>query len=122
MLLSVSVFRENMPCSWAGTMKTRRPCTLCPGSPPAEGPPCALGGQQLALSCFVLHEFPQEVAGLPGGLVHCHQPLLLRPQHQFSHILLTFLPRTRRERVSQTDGEGWAQTSMMGAKELLWDE
>lgn len=65
-----------------------------------------IGGQQLALSCFVPLELLQDVAGLSGRLIRCPQPLLLYPQHQLRHILLPFLPKNQERMGLMTRGEG----------------
>lgn len=99
-------------------MKTRRPCTLCPGSPPPKAlhvPWWPAARAQL----LVLLEFLQEAAGLPGGLVH-RQPLL----HSISSATFCFLSRPEPgERGShRPTGKAGAQTPVTGAKEPLWDE
>lgn len=98
----VSVFHENMPCRWAGTLKMSRPCTLCPGSYLLQALQVPVGGQQLTLSCFVPLEFLQDVAWLLGGLIHHHEPLLFHPQRQLCHIPLPFLPKNQ-ERTGPRD-------------------
>lgn len=94
-LPSVSVFRENLPGSWAGNLKRSRPCALCPGSYLLQALQVPVGGQQLTLSCFVPLEFLQDVAWLLGGLIHRHEPFLFHPQRQLCHIPLPFLPKNQ---------------------------
>lgn len=70
------------------------------------------GGQQLALSCFVLPELLQDFAGLSGRLICCPLSLLLYPQHQLCHILLPFLPKNQKRMGLTSRGEGVSWTPM----------
>lgn len=66
------------------------------------------GGQQLTLGHLVPPEFPKNIARSLGGLIRCHCPLLLHPQHERCHVLLPFLPETQETAGLSAQGQGLA--------------